>query len=67
MNQDLSMYHPAAFSIIYGLENTPHPFNPAFKLSPLIPAIKSFWAQKGLRRLLEDSIARLGVILLLWK
>ena len=22
MNQDLSMYHPAAFSIIYGLENT---------------------------------------------
>ena len=22
MNQDLSMYRPAAFSIIYGLENT---------------------------------------------
>ena len=25
MNQDLSMYRPAAFSIIYGLENTPLP------------------------------------------
>ena len=30
MNQDLSMYRPAAFSIIYGLENTESRYLPRF-------------------------------------